>query len=83
MITEGATIGLLSWLLAALAAWPLSRLLGNVLVKKVFTSGLDFRFDVSGLLIWLAVSTLMSAFACFLPARRASRTTIREALSHE
>ena len=83
VVAEGLAIGVLSWMLAALAAWPLSRWLGDFLVKNVFTSGLVFRFEPGGVMVWLAVSIFLGAAASLLPAWTASRTTVREALSHE
>jgi putative ABC transport system permease protein len=83
VVAEGVAIGILSWTLAALAAWPLSKVLGELLVKSVFTSGLDFRVEPAGLLVWLAVSIGLGIAASLLPAWSASRTSVREALSHE
>ena len=79
---EGVVIGVLSWALAALAAWPVSKGLGNLLVKLMFKSGLDFFFEPAGLLIWLAVSILLGTVASFVPAWHASRMTVREALAY-
>src|ERR687895_476600 len=72
VIAEGVVIGLLSWTIAALLAWPISKVIGDFLVKVIFRSGLDFTFEPLGLLIWLAVSISLSAAASFLPAWRAS-----------
>ena len=83
IVTEGVFIGVLSWALAALAAWPVSMLLGDALSRTVFTTNLDFSFQLEGLLTWLAVSVLFSAVASFLPAWSASQITVREALSYE
>ena len=76
-------IGLLSWTIAALLAWPVSKSVGNFLVRMMFRSGLDFTFEPLGLLIWMLVSIVLSAVASFLPAWRASRVTVREALAYE
>jgi putative ABC transport system permease protein len=81
VVTEGVLVGVWSWALAALLAWPLSKFLGDLAGSRVFTDGLDFRFEVEGLLIWLAVSIFIGITASFVPAWNASRTTVREALS--
>jgi putative ABC transport system permease protein len=81
--TEGVVIGVLSWALAALLAWPLGRVLGNILVGLMFKSDMNFSFDPAGLLIWLAVSIFVGAAASFLPAWRASRRSVREAIGYE
>ena len=83
VVAEGVVIGLLSWTIAALLAWPISKLLGNFITKVMFRSGLDFTFEPLGLLIWIAVSISLSAAASFLPAWKASRVTVREALAYE
>jgi putative ABC transport system permease protein len=83
VVAEGVVIGLMSWTIAALLAWPISKALGNLLVRVILHGGLDFTFESIGLLIWLLVSIGLSALASFLPAWRASRATVREALAYE
>ena len=83
VIAEGAVIGVLSWFVAALAAWPVSKAIGSLLVRLMFRSDLNFYFEPAGLLIWLAVSVLLSAVASFLPAYHASRCSVREAVGYE
>ena len=83
IVAEGIVIGLLSWTIAALLAWPVSKVAGNFIVKVMFRSGLDFTFEPLGLLIWIVVSISLSAVASFLPAWKASRATVREALAYE
>jgi putative ABC transport system permease protein len=79
---EGVVVGVLSWALATLAAWPLSKFLGNALVNLMFQGGLDFWFEPRGVFVWLAVSIALGLAASFLPAWQASRVTVREALAH-
>ena len=83
IVAEGVVIGVLSWTIAALLAWPVSKAIGDSLVKVMFHSGLDFTFEPLGLVIWMLVSIGLSAVASFLPAWRASRVTVREALAYE
>ena len=83
IVAEGIAVGVLSWAIAALLAWPVSKAIGDSFVKMLFHSGLDFTFEPRGLLIWLLVSIGLSALASFLPAWRASRITVREALAYE
>ena len=83
VVAEGIVIGLLSWIIAALLAWPISKVLGDFITKVMFRSGLDFSFEPLGLLIWIVVSISLSAAASFLPAWKASRVTVREALAYE
>jgi putative ABC transport system permease protein len=83
VVAEGAVIGLLSWALAALAAWPVSKAIGNLMVRLAFKSGLDFFFELRGLLIWLAVSIGLCVIASFVPAWHASRGSVRDAIGYE
>ncbi len=83
VVAEGAVIGLLSWALAVVTAWPVSNALGNLLVKLAFKSGLDFLFALRGVVIWLLVSLLLCAAASFLPAWHAARNSVREAIGYE
>jgi putative ABC transport system permease protein len=81
--TEAAVIGVMSWILAALAAGPLSRMAGNSVMALLFKSKMDFVFAVQGLWMWLGVAVLLSVGASLLPARSAARLTVRESLAYE
>jgi len=83
IVAEGLAIGVLSWTIAALLAWPVSKGIGNLLVKVLFRGGLDFSFEPVGLVIWMILSIVLSGGASFLPAWKASRVTVREALAYE
>ncbi|HEX3071270.1 MAG TPA: ABC transporter permease [Thermoanaerobaculia bacterium] len=83
LVAEGSIVGLASWAIAALAAWPLGKGLGNFLTAKLFKSGLDFTFELRGIAVWLAVSLILGAIASFVPAWDATRHPVREALNYE
>ena len=83
VVVEGLVIGIVSWAIAAVLAWPVSKALGDMLVRSMLNGGLDFIFEPRGLLIWFIVSISVSAAGSFLPAWKASRTTVREALAYE
>ena len=83
VITEGVVIGALGWSLATLAAWPVSKAIGDLLVKLMVKVGLDFMFEPGGPMIWLGVSLCLGAVASFLPAWHASRRPVREAIGYE
>src|SRR5437660_5165427 len=44
VVTESSVVGLLSWALAGMAAWPVSKILGSFMVMLILKSGLDFYF---------------------------------------
>lgn len=83
VVVEGLVIGLISWAIASLLAWPVSKVIGDALVGAMFRSRLDFTFEPRGLVIWLLVSIALSGLASLVPAWRASRATVREALAYE
>jgi putative ABC transport system permease protein len=83
VVCEGLVIGLLSWLIASLIAWPISKLAGDAIVGLLFRDGMDFVFEPRGMLIWLLASILFSAGATLFPAWRASRSTVRESLAYQ
>ena len=83
VVAEGVVVGLLSWALAAVFAWPVGKSLGDYLVKIMFRSDLDFRFEPRALLVWLAASVLWAAAASLLPAWQAARRPVSEAVGYE
>jgi putative ABC transport system permease protein len=82
-IVEGLIIGLLSWLLATLVAVPLSRLLTDAVGTAMIQSPLHYQFSWQGVIVWWAVVVALSFLASVLPARSASRVTVREVLAYE
>ena len=82
-ILEGITIGLLSWFMGALLAVPLSQGLNEAVGVQLMGLPLSYSYSMPGLWLWLAVVLLLSALASFIPARNASRLTVREVLAYE
>jgi putative ABC transport system permease protein len=64
-------------------AWPVSRFIGRGLVMHAFRSSIDFVFEPRGLGIWLLISLVLAVLGSFVPAFRATRQTVREALAYE
>jgi len=44
---------------------------------------LSYSYSIQGLWTWLAVVIVLSALASYIPARNASRLTVREVLAYE
>jgi putative ABC transport system permease protein len=82
-ILEGITIGLLSGLLGALLAIPMSQGLNAAVGGAMMGVPLTYAYSLPGLWLWLVVVLILSALASFIPARNASRLTVREVLAYE
>jgi len=83
VIVEGFIIGLISWILGTLLAFPISTLLTNAVNLSLFGAFSQFTFTPIGIVIWLGVVLVLSVIASVMPARSAARLTIREVLAYE
>ncbi len=83
VLAEGLVIGLLSWFFGAVLAFPISfgfdSLVGNAMLERP----LEFIYSPTGALGWLGVALVIVVLACLLPALRAIRISVREALAYE
>jgi putative ABC transport system permease protein len=82
-IREGIAIGVLSWLLGSVLAFPLGKALSDAVGVSVLGAPQAFSYSMAGMWIWLVLVVTLSALASFLPARNASRLTVREVLAYE
>ncbi len=82
-IMEGVAIGCLSWLIGSILALPLGKLLSDGVGIPILGVPLSFTYSTAGMWLWLFVVILLSALASALPARNASRLTVREVLAYE
>lgn len=83
VVTEGMTIGLLSWVLGSVVAIPLSQLLSNTVGMALLGIPLNYSFALGWTFIWLGLVILLAAAASLGPAHSASKLTIREVLAYE
>jgi putative ABC transport system permease protein len=83
VVIEGMLIGLMSWLLGSLLAFPISKLLSDSITQAIFGAPSQLGVTATGFIIWLVAVVVLSAFASILPARNATRLTIREVLAYE
>ena len=82
-ILEGVAIGVMSWLFGSLLAIPIGQILGMAIGTAIMGVPLTFSYSILGLWLWLLIAVLLSALASFIPARNASRLTVREVLAYE
>ncbi len=83
VVVEGVMIGLISWLFAVILSFPISFLLLKIIGEAMVNAALPTAFTWVGAVIWLGVVLALSAVASLMPARNASRLTIREVLAYE
>ena len=72
----------MSWLIAVplslLVSPPLASAMGHVM----FGATLDYQYNWIAVLIWLAIDVLISVLASILPARSATRISVRDSLAY-
>ncbi len=83
VLVEGGLIGLISWLLSSLFAFPISEIMSDSISLSLFGSPASFGFTPLGFVIWLVVVLILSVLASVIPARGATHLTIREVLAYE
>ncbi len=83
VLVEGALIGLLSWLAGAALAFPAGYLMSNAVGIALFQSPLTYIFSSNGVTQWLVIVIILATVASYLPARNASKLTVREVLAYE
>lgn len=81
-IGEGLILSWLSWLSALPLSIPAGRLIVDSL-SKVLDVELVYHYTPAGPLIWLGTVTILAIAAGILPARAASRVSVRESLAYE
>jgi putative ABC transport system permease protein len=69
--------------MGAIFAIPMSHGLNQALGQAVMGVPLTYSYSMPGLWLWLVVVILLSILASFIPARNASRLTVREVLAYE
>jgi putative ABC transport system permease protein len=82
-IIEGIIIGVISWLVGAVLAFPISKVLSDLIGAQFLSAPLNYTFSLNGAIIWLVLVIILATVASFLPAWNASRFTVREVLAYE
>ena len=82
-VSEALAIGAFSWLIGAILAVPFSRALSDAVGVAFIQTPLSYRYSPTGVVIWLALVSVLAAAASVLPALAASRLTVRETLTYE
>ena len=83
VIVEGMVIGIISWLISILLAFPITGVLTFGVGMAIATAPLPNVYGVTGVIAWLIFTLVLATIASALPARRASRLTVRDTLAYE
>jgi putative ABC transport system permease protein len=81
-VMEGILQGLFSWLIAVPISFFLGRPLANALGQAMFEINLDYQYNASAVVVWLIIILIISTLASILPARSATRISVRESLAY-
>jgi putative ABC transport system permease protein len=83
ILVEGILMALLSWCLAIFLAVPAGKLLSGVVGQHIVNGQLSYVYSFPGALMWLALVLVVAVVASYIPARNASRLTVRDVLAYE
>jgi len=83
VIVEGIVIGLISWALSILVSVPITSVLTYGVGISTLGSPLPPVLDPRGMIVWLVFSLVLTVLSSALPARGASRLTVKDILAYE
>jgi putative ABC transport system permease protein len=81
-IAEGLILGWLSWLIAFGLSYPAGAALTALLSNKL-QRAIVYQYSFIGVLLWLALATLIGVAASWSPARGAIQMSVQESLAYE
>ncbi|MGD9093003.1 MAG: FtsX-like permease family protein [Anaerolineales bacterium] len=81
-IGEGILLGWLSWLIAVPLAIPAGRIMVQAL-GEAFQIDMIYQYTPMGMILWFFIITILSILASWLPARGATRISVRESLAYQ
>jgi putative ABC transport system permease protein len=81
-IGEGLLLGWLSWLVAFPLSIPVGRGMSQA-IGSALQSELFYTFSPAGPVLWLGIITILSIIASWLPARGATKISVRESLAYQ
>jgi putative ABC transport system permease protein len=83
VIVEGMVIGLISWVISIVLSIPITNFLAFGVGMTMFQSPMPTVYGATGILVWLVFTLALAAIASSIPARRASRLTVKDTLAYE
>ena len=79
---EGIFQGLLSWMIAIPISFLVSPAMASALGHAMFGATLDYQYNWPAVGIWLGIVVVISMLASILPARGATRISVRDSLAY-
>ncbi len=83
VIVEGMIIGLISWTISLLFAIPITGVMATGVGTLLFGMPLRTIYGMTGIFVWLIGMLVIGIIASALPARSASRLTVKDTLAYE
>jgi putative ABC transport system permease protein len=81
-LMEGVLQGMLSWLISIPISLLASPLVASSLGQAMFGATLDYRYNWAAVGIWFTLIIVISVIASILPARSATRISVRDSLAY-
>jgi len=81
-IMEGILQGTLSWLISIPISFFASPVVANLLGHAMFGATLDYQYSWSAVGVWLGIIVVIAVLASILPARSATRISVRDSLAY-
>ena len=79
---EGVLQGILSWLIAVPVSYVFGRQFAIGMGNAMFSAALDYRFAWASVGTWLIVVLMISIVASIMPARNATKVSVRQSLAY-
>ncbi len=74
---------MISWVVSIFLSIPITSILTSVVGMAILTAPMKPVYVMDGILIWLIVTIVLGAISSSMPARRASKLTVRDTLAYE
>jgi len=81
-VMEGVLQGLFSWIVSVLVSLLVSQQLARTLGQVMFGTNLFYQYNQSAVLVWLIAIVIISTLASIVPARNATRISVRASLAY-
>ena len=81
-LMEGLLQGVFSWIVSVPVSLLVSQQLAQTLGQVMFSTNLFYQYNQSAVLVWLIAVVIISTLASIIPARNATRISVRASLAY-